>query len=205
MSSTNFVILAYRKVGIFKMSITIRQAQPQDAHAVVPLIIDAIGEIANRLTGEQSTEAVRQELTTLFQRDDNRHSYLNTYVATEDGQIVGILVYYYGAHAIAMDANLVKWLAAKNAPSIIIDQEAHEDEAYIDTVCVTPEARGKGIGTLLLQYAEELTKQHGYTKLSLNVETQKEDARRLYERLGFVITEPWSIIDEPFHHMVKQF
>ena len=48
------------------MSITIRQAQPQDAHAVVPLIIDAIGDIANRLTGEHSAEAVMQELTVLF-------------------------------------------------------------------------------------------------------------------------------------------
>ncbi|MFL1998828.1 GNAT family N-acetyltransferase [Lysinibacillus irui] len=187
------------------MSITIRQAQPDDAHAVVPLIIEAIGDIANRLTGEQSSEAVCQELTILFQRDDNRHSYLNTFVATEGEQILGILVYYFGAQAVDMDANLVKWLEEKNAPSIIIDQEAHEDEAYIDTVCVSPQARGKGIGTLLLQFAEELTKQRGYKKLSLNVETQKEDARRLYERLGFVITEPWSIIDEPFHHMVKQF
>ncbi|MFK5709607.1 GNAT family N-acetyltransferase [Lysinibacillus sp. FSL K6-4013] len=187
------------------MSITIRQAQPQDAHAVVPLIIDAIGDIANRLTGEHSAEAVMQELTVLFQREDNRHSYLNTFVATENEQILGILVYYHGAQAVHMDANLVKWLDAKNAPSIVIDREAHEDEAYIDTVCVTPAARGKGIGTLLLQFAEELTKQRGYTKLSLNVETQKEDARRLYERLGFVITEPWSIIDEPFYHMVKQF
>ncbi len=57
----------------------------------------------------------------------------------------------------------------------------------------------------MTRLSEELTKQRGYTKLSLNVETQKEEARRLYERLGFVITEPWSIIDEPFHHMVKQF
>ncbi len=187
------------------MSITIRQAQPQDAHAVVPLIIDAIGDIANRLTGEQSTEAVIRELTVLFHQEDNRHSYLNTFVATENEQILGILVYYHGEQAVHMDANLVKWLEAKNAPSIVIDQEAHEDEAYIDTVCVAPAARGKGIGTLLLQFAEELTKQRGYTKLSLNVETQKEEARCLYERLGFVITEPWSIIDEPFHHMVKQF
>ncbi|KOY83830.1 GNAT family N-acetyltransferase [Lysinibacillus macroides] len=187
------------------MTITIRQAQPQDAHAVVPLIIDAIGDIANRLTGEQSAEAVMRELTILFQRDDNRHSYLNTFVATEDEQILGILVYYYGAHAMEMDAHLMQWLAAKNAPSVVIEREAYEDEAYIDTVCVAPAARGKGIGTLLLQFAEELTQQRGYTKLSLNVETEKEDARRLYERLGFVITEPWSIIDEPFHHMVKQF
>jgi len=187
------------------MSITIRQAQPQDAHAVVPLIIDAIGDIANRLTGEQTAKAVEQELTVLFKREDNRHSYLNTFVAVENEQVLGILVYYNGIEAIHMDANLVKWLEEKNASSIIIDKEAHEDEYYIDTICVAPEARGKGIGTLLLQFAIEETQKRGYTKLSLNVETQKEDARRLYERMGFVITEPWSIIDEPFHHMVKQF
>ncbi|EON74107.1 GNAT family N-acetyltransferase [Lysinibacillus sphaericus] len=186
------------------MSISIRQAQPQDAHAVVPLIIDAIGDIANRLTGEQTPEAVEQALIVLFKREDNRHSYLNTFVAVEDEQVLGILVYYNGEQAIDMDANLVKWLEAKNAPSIVIDKEAHEDEYYIDTICVAPEARGKGIGTLLLQFAIEQTEKLGFTKLSLNVETQKEDARRLYERTGFVITEPWSIIDEPFHHMVKQ-
>ena len=61
----------------------------------------------------------------------------------------------------------------KNAPSIIIDKEAHEDEYYIDTICVAPEARGKGIGTLLLQFAIEETQKRGYTKLSLNVETEK--------------------------------
>ena len=186
------------------MSITIRQAQPQDAQAVVPLIIDAIGDIANRLTGEQEHEAIERELTVLFKREDNRHSYLNTFVAVEDEKIVGILVYYNGKQAIEMDANLVNWLAAKNASNIIIDKEAHEDEYYVDTICVDPDARGKGIGTLLLQFAIDQTKERGFSKLSLNVETKKEQAIRLYERTGFVITEPWSIIDEPFHHMVKE-
>ncbi|MFJ7650095.1 GNAT family N-acetyltransferase [Lysinibacillus sp. NPDC097279] len=186
------------------MSIIIRQAQPQDAQSVVPLIIDAIGDIANRLTGEQTASKIEEELTVLFKREDNRHSYLNTFVAVEGEQILGTLVYYNGEQAIQMDANLVKWLEEKNAPSITIDKEAHEDEYYIDTVCVAPEARGKGIGTMLIQFAIEQTQERGFTKLSLNVETQKEDARRLYERMGFVITEPWSIIDEPFHHMVKQ-
>lgn len=186
------------------MSITIRQAQPQDAQAVVPLIIDAIGDIANRLTGEQELEAIERELAVLFKREDNRHSYLNTFVAVEDEKILGILVYYNGKQAIEMDANLVNWLAAKNAPNITIDKEAHEDEYYVDTICVAPEARGKGIGTLLLQFAIDQTKKRGFNKLSLNVETKKEQAIRLYERTGFVITEPWSIIDEPFHHMVKE-
>ena len=105
------------------MSITIRQAQPQDAHAVVPLIIDAIGDIANRLTGEQSAEAVMQELTVLFQREDNRHSYLNTFVATENEHILGILVYYHGAQAVHMDANLVKWLEAKMHHPLLLTEK----------------------------------------------------------------------------------
>lgn len=186
------------------MGITIRQAHPQDSQAVVPLIIDAIGDIANRLTGEQEIEAIERELTVLFKREDNRHSYLNTFVAVEDKKILGILVCYNGEEVIEMDANIVKWLAVKNAPNITIGKEAHEDEYYIDTICVASEARGKGIGTLLLQFAIDQTKKHGFTKLSLNVETNKEQTIRLYERTGFVITEPWSILDEPFHHMVKK-
>ncbi|MEG0448646.1 MAG: GNAT family N-acetyltransferase [Lysinibacillus sp.] len=185
------------------MTISIRQAHPQDVTTVVPLIIEAIGDIANRLTGEEQPAAITRELSTLFQREDNRHSYLNTFVATEDDTLLGILVLYNGKEAIEMDANLVKWLEAKNAPSMTIDAEAHIDENYVDTICVAPQARGKGIGTLLLQFAEQKTKELGFSKLSLNVETQKERAIHLYERTGYVITEPWTIIDEPFHHMVK--
>ena len=186
------------------MKITIRQAYPQDAKKVVPLIIEAIGDIANRLTGEQDPVAVERELGILFTREDNRHSYLHTFVAVADEKIVGILVYYHGEEAKILGANLMQWLSTKNAATTLIDKEAHEDEYYVDTICVTPEARGKGIGSLLLQFAIDQTKERGGHKLSLNVETKKEQAIRLYERVGFVITEPWTIIDEPFHHMVKE-
>ena len=186
------------------MQITIRQARPEDAKKVVPLIVEAIGDIANRLTGEQEPAAVKRELEVLFMRKDNRHSYLHTFVAVENGEIVGILVYYHGEQAKTLDANLMQWLSLKNAAIILVDKEAHEDEYYVDTICVAPEARGKGIGSLLLQFAIDQTKERGGHKLSLNVETKKEQAIRLYERLGFVITEPWTIIDEPFHHMVKE-
>ena len=39
-----------------------------------------------------------------------------------------------------------------------IEIEAHDDEFYIDTVCVAPEARGIGLGTKLLQFAEQTQK-----------------------------------------------
>ena len=44
------------------MDITIRQAQPADAEQAAPLIIDAIGDIAKRMTGETEWDKVEQEL-----------------------------------------------------------------------------------------------------------------------------------------------
>ena len=66
-----------------------------------------------------------------------------------------------------------------------------------------PTYRGQGIGTKLLNYAEQLVKSFGGGKLSLNVETEKYAAISLYNRLSFDNVCPWTIIGEPFYHMVK--
>ena len=44
------------------MDIKIRQAQPADAEDAAPLIIDAIGDIAKRITGETEWDLVKQGL-----------------------------------------------------------------------------------------------------------------------------------------------
>lgn len=185
------------------MSISIRQATAHDAAAIAPLIYDAIGDIANRLTGEKEESSVLTTLETLVRGQENRHSYKNTFVATEYDYILGIVVLYNGQEGAIFDRMLEQWLAAKSMHTSI-DVEAHTDEYYIDTLCVAAAARGKGIGTALLEFTEQLAREKGHVKLSLNVETAKTEARRLYERLGFTVTGPWTIINEPFHHMVKQ-
>ncbi|MER2088805.1 MAG: GNAT family N-acetyltransferase [Sporosarcina sp.] len=185
------------------MEITIRQAQPADATQAAPLIIDAIGDIAKRMTGETEWVKVEKELCALFRREDNRHSHLHTYVAELDEKVTGLMVLYAGADATELDQNLSEWLAKKGAANSEVDAESLADELYIDTVCIDPAFRGKGIGTQLFQHAEVIAKQKNIAKLSLNVETQKEPAIRLYKRLGYEIVSPWTIIGEPFHHMVK--
>lgn len=187
------------------MTFYIRKAILEDAPKTVPLIYEAIGGIANRLTGETETQKIIACLETLFRRNDNRHSYLHTYIAEDEvtKDILGILVVYNGQVAEILDANLQDWLKQKNAPITSIDIEAYPDEFYVDTICVHKNARGLGLGTALLQFAEEVAHSNGYKKVSLNVETQKVKAKKLYERLGYVVTEPWTIINEPFFHMVK--
>lgn len=184
------------------MELIIRQAKQSEAVKIAPLIYDAIGEIANRLTGEQEKDAILTTLTELVTRTDNRHSYLNTHVAIQEEQLLGIVVLYDGLSVKELDANLMTWLKEKQVTSTI-DVEAHDDEYYLDTICVAPKARRLGIGSKLLAHTEQVARDKGFKKLSLNVELEKTKARALYERVGFVITEPWTIIDEPFHHMVK--
>ncbi|MFY0741054.1 GNAT family N-acetyltransferase [Solibacillus silvestris] len=184
------------------MNITIRQAERDDAKAVAPLIYDAIGDIANNLTGEEEVSQILAALEQYVTETTNRHSYLNTFVAEQQGEIVGIVVLYDGRLGYKLDRQLEQQLAKKGIQTSL-DIEAHMDEYYIDTICVSKNARGLGIGTLLLQFAEQKGKEFGYEKISLNVELEKQDARRLYEKIGYRTTESWTIINEPFHHMVK--
>lgn len=192
------------KGGIILNHLSIRPALPEDADFAVPLIIEAIGAIACRLTGEQQEENIIQTLIILFKQETNRHSYLYTWIAEQKGVPAGVLVLYDGQKGEELDAFLSIWLKENGSSVSFLDKEAYSDEWYIDTICVHPAFRGQGIGTILLDHAEKTAKQHGSQKLALNVEIEKKRAQMLYERKGFKVTEPWTIIGEPFLHMVKQ-
>ncbi len=146
------------------MDITVRHAQLADAPFVAPLIVEAIGEIANRLTGEDHPQAILNELQLLFKQADNRHSYKNTYIAEIKGEVAGMMVIYGGDQAPTLDQTLEKWLVAKGAPTQTIEVEARPDEFYIDTICTSLQFRGHGVGTNLLKYAESLQKRKVITK-----------------------------------------
>lgn len=61
------------------------------------------------------------------------------------------------------------------------------DELYIDVIAVTAEARGKGVGSRLMQWAEEKAKERNAKKITLGV-VNGNPAKRLYDRSGFVET-----------------
>ena len=55
----------------------------------------------------------------------------------------------------------------------------------IEAICVDEKARGKGIGTKLLNYVKEYGKQNGCTDMYLTVNEENENAINLYEKFGF--------------------
>jgi [ribosomal protein S18]-alanine N-acetyltransferase len=57
---------------------------------------------------------------------------------------------------------------------------------YIQTICIVPEYRGKGIGSILIKFAEERIFRES-PNVFMCVSSFNTEARRLYERLGYEI------------------
>ena len=66
---------------------------------------------------------------------------------------------------------------------------------YIDDLSTLPTARGKGYGTLLIDYVCDLAKQKGYGFVTLDSGHQRFDAHKLYLNKGFTISS---------HHFSKK-
>ncbi|PFP29201.1 GNAT family N-acetyltransferase [Bacillus sp. AFS073361] len=66
-------------------------------------------------------------------------------------------------------------------------QDIHK--AYIFGFYVRSDQQGKGIGKLFLQDIYPILKQDGFQKVCLTVNVENKSAVKLYEKMGFAITE----------------
>ena len=75
----------------------------------------------------------------------------------------------------------------------LFDRKPEPGELLMDGIVVAPDARGNGIGTRLLSEVETFARDHGFLQVRLDVVDTNPDARRLYERKGFVETKSQSL------------
>ena len=58
---------------------------------------------------------------------------------------------------------------------------------HISVLSTTAEAEGSGVGRALIDFAEDWTRRHGLSLMTLNVFAGNERARRFYDRTGFEV------------------
>src|SRR5262249_670543 len=58
--------------------------------------------------------------------------------------------------------------------------------AKLDDVSVKPDRRGKGVGTALLDQLKQQLRKEGITRIDVAVHMENPEARRFYEKVGFV-------------------
>lgn len=83
-----------------------------------------------------------------------------TWIAEEDGQMAGFAI--------------VEWAGQRSGVA-----------AYIQTIEVDPESRGRGVGSELLRRIEGSARDAGTCMIWLHVEVTNADAIRLYESHGY--------------------
>lgn len=66
-----------------------------------------------------------------------------------------------------------------------IDSFTKIQQGFIESIAVTKEAEGKGIGKYLLRFAEDWAKKQGYETLVLYVLANNQKARNLYKKMNY--------------------
>ncbi|MFW0717621.1 GNAT family N-acetyltransferase [Pedobacter sp. N23S346] len=181
----------------------IRKAKPSDSKFVVPLIIQAMGELAGKFANSNDSDIIFNLFEYFFQQKENQYSYQNTLVFTSDDEILGAINAYDGAQLYLLRKPLLDYLETQgNAQKLSVAQETEEGEFYIDTVSVKPEAQGKGIGKLLIYAAIDWAKELNHRQVGLLVEKNNPGALKLYQKIGFYIKNDKTFLGGEYHHMV---
>ncbi len=129
-------------------------------------------------------------------------SYQCTTFAEKSGRIIGMISGYTAEqHQHSSDRPLQQstgWALPRMmvvsfffSPMLRFIETVPEEEFYLQAIAVKPEFRGAGVGTLLLDAAEEKAKSMGARKFSLDVYIGNKGARALYEQRGLRVVSRW--------------
>jgi ribosomal protein S18 acetylase RimI-like enzyme len=181
----------------------IRPAKPEDARFIAELMIHAMKELAMQFRNSDKIEdciALFQYFCTL---DHNQYSYQNTLVYVENNEIIGSITAYDGALLKTLRLPFFNYIKKyHDNADFIMEEESAAGEFYLDTISIKPGHRGKGLGQLLIKAAIAWAKQLGHQKVGLLVDKENPAAKRLYERLGFVLEGEKVLLGKPHEHLV---
>ena len=118
--------------------------------------------------------------------------------ALVDGQFAGLLTFrtdnqeFYHLSTLVLFTRFSPLRAIRMLFNLLLLADGTKaDEFVVDSLAVDPACRGRGVGTALLQKAEERARSMGRRTMSLGVIGDNAGAIRLYERLGYRCTYTW--------------
>jgi len=182
----------------------IRTATKADSEVIARILVEAFPTLYEFAFGVAASEKNVAILTELFQAG---HLALDkTRVCERDGEVVGLTILHTGdpigrgshwGYARLLRRHLALVPAARayfgglGANRTLVRRMPHgRDLLYIEALAVHPDARGKGIGTRLLEDAFAWAVADSRSRVALHVLHSNTGARRLYERMGFALWQP---------------
>lgn len=190
--------------------ITIRAAQNSDMAEIAAILAQAFPALYDSTFGKLGEPRQARLLHALYR--EGLLSLETTRVAERHGEVVGVCILHIGKdigrgtakefwRALRSELGIVRALRAFMggiATNAFLNSRIPRasDLVYIEALAVRTDRQGGGIGTGLLQDAENWAKQTQRSRLALHVLVRNQGARRLYERQGFV---PWHTAPQRWH------
>ena len=137
-------------------TIKIRSIAPEDNKALAQVLRDVLIEMGVPKVGTAYEDKSLDMMYEAYNAFGKRY-----YVVEDQGRIIG---------------------GAGIAP---LENESSEI-CELQKMYFLPEARGKGLGTQMMDTCLEFAKEEGYTKCYLETMPYMEDARKLYNKTGFI-------------------
>jgi len=179
----------------------IRPARPEDAEAVAPLLVLAMGHIAGIFARSTRYEDAIPFFEAFFNDGANQYSYANTLVFENESRVIGSITGYDGGRLHELRQPVLDKLREAE-PDFSPNDETGPGEYYIDCVNVHPDHQGKGIGKKLISAFCKQAGALGYARVGLIVDMINPAARRLYENLGFRVIGEKDFMGHRYFHMV---
>uniref|UniRef100_UPI0039A70BB3 GNAT family N-acetyltransferase n=1 Tax=Ornithobacterium rhinotracheale TaxID=28251 RepID=UPI0039A70BB3 len=164
---------------------TIRKAEKSDYKEIANFLLMAMEDIVYKFIGQEERDRALAFLEHFTAQKGNQYSYENCYVILDNGTIIGAANVYDGAYLARLRAPIKRHIEATYQRDFAPEDETQAGEFYLDTLGISPQYRGKGLGTRLLNFliAEYAGKHH--KPLGLLVDLENPKAKKLYENLGF--------------------
>lgn len=87
-----------------------------------------------------------------------------------------------------IDRGYVRVLKDENGVAALIVLIAEPDAMLLDNVAVAPHAQGKGYGRLLMEFAEQQTRDAGLTTIRLYTHELMTENQAIYKKRGYIET-----------------
>lgn len=174
----------------------IRPAEKADA-AALAILVDIAGEgLPAYMWGTMKApgQSILEFGRSRAGRDEGGFSYRNATVVEIDGEIAAALVGYrlddpYDVDNLSDIPEMVR-------PLIELEAEV-PGSWYVNVLATFPECRGIGLGTQLLEEAEDRALESGAQTLSIIVASENTIAARLYARTGYEEVARRPVVDFP--------
>ena len=197
-------------------SIVLRAANPTfDEGLAFARYADEVAEGFFRLMLGRRAEQI---LARAFAQPDHDISYQRVTFAERENVIVGMVLGYTSEQHRRSSRQPLKRAAGRLrlrmrivqllfAPVMRIVDSIADGDFYVQFIAVDEDLRGDGVGSVLMDSAEEQARASGSTRLSLDVSAKNEGACRFYERRGMTVESQWpkrlAIPGLTFYRMTK--